>query len=238
MSCYYSLSLILSGPAQICLFLSLFILRSLHHNLLCSLSFRYLSPTTSLHGLPRLSGHYAGVSETLYVPTFLLFPCLPLYGSLPVSISLSSSLPVPTLGTKWCLHRACLASSRSRPGHSTVPLRAFQLQTKSPTPTFPCPSHRVMQEQLPELALLSSPGGESPPPGQLGPAPTAPFRAAEIPAQTPPFLLRSELRPSRKVDPARQTKVWERSSVRADRESEGGGGRELRDGRASRRVDR
>lgn len=97
--------------------------------------------------LPRLCGLFTYASLNRSLPFFLH----------PISLILHQSLSifptVPTLGTKSrCLRRTCLTSTDTRSLHSTVPLRAFQLQTKSPPPqekktktkTFSSPSSWVM----------------------------------------------------------------------------------------------
>ena len=128
-------SLILPGFARICHLLGLSSLRSPHHSRspLVVLSSPYLSSTTSLYKLPRFPGSCASrVSEPLYVSAFL--PSLYLTTVL-LYQPLLISPTVPTLGTKSrCLRRTSLASPALASRHSTVPLRAFQLRTKSSPP--------------------------------------------------------------------------------------------------------
>lgn len=106
------------------------------------LSFATCLPPPLYVGFLALLGSSIRVSDLFMYLPFSLPPSL--WVSLLLCRSLFISPTVPTVRTKSrCLRRTCLASPRPGPRHSTVPLRAFQLQTKSslpPSPTFPGPT--------------------------------------------------------------------------------------------------
>lgn len=90
--------------------------------LVCSLSFHTCLPQPLYKG-------FLALNLSVYLHFFSLPVSLFLYQSLLISPA------VLILGTKSrCLRRTSLASPGPGPRHSTVPLRAFQLQTKSSPP--------------------------------------------------------------------------------------------------------
>lgn len=162
-------------------------------------------------------------SRSLSFFTYLPFSFYPVFLSMLLSLSCRScssffpSPTVPTLETKSrCLHRTSLSSRpvwvRDIPpcpsAHSNCKQRVLLLPPLHSL--IPVPEYWGRRSQtglcLPlgsnlQISTHHAPQVQRPPRRTVDPC-----------ADTPRAAGRTALRPSRKVDPARQTKVWERSS--------------------------